>query len=88
MADFLDFDPRDASPFVLGMVVERRTGVTYGDQCGGLLCLWRTVEDGRDAANETFRVIDLAATLLQKFGNNVGRAAGVLRPAGRGCAPA
>ena len=41
---FLDVNPRDDSPHILGLIVEHRTGVVYGNQVGGLACVWRSLE--------------------------------------------
>ena len=41
---YVDVNPRDDSPDVLGLIVERRTGVVYGNQVGGLECIWRALE--------------------------------------------
>lgn len=40
----VDFNPQDAVPEVLGLIVAASTGVMYGNQCGGLACLYKEVE--------------------------------------------
>jgi hypothetical protein len=56
---YLDFNPRDDTPHVVGLVVDWPTSVVYGNQCGGLACLWRSLEGylsvvGGGAASESF----------------------------------
>jgi Family of unknown function (DUF6210) len=41
---YIDFNARDESPFVLGMIVSAPTGVVYANQCGGLHTLWKEME--------------------------------------------
>jgi hypothetical protein len=40
----VDFNPQDAVPEALGLIVSARTGVLYGNQCGGLACLYEELE--------------------------------------------
>ncbi|WP_203909179.1 DUF6210 family protein [Rhizocola hellebori] len=40
----VDFNPQDAVPEVLGLIVAAPTGVLYGNQCGGLTCLYQELE--------------------------------------------
>ncbi|MFC0438392.1 DUF6210 family protein [Kutzneria buriramensis] len=40
----VDFNPQDAMPHVLGLIVAAPTGVVYENQCGGLACLQKELE--------------------------------------------
>lgn len=41
---YVDLNPRDEVPHVLGLIVSHPTGVVYGNQAGGLACMWRSME--------------------------------------------
>jgi hypothetical protein len=41
---YIDVNPRGESPHFLGLIVDHRSGVIYGNQAGGLACVWRSLE--------------------------------------------
>jgi len=57
----VDFNPQNAVPEVLGMIVAAPTGVLYGNQCGGLACLYKSVEGYLVVAGRATAFIDFFA---------------------------